>query len=292
MPAPRLGATRRAATSLPPHSRYSQDHDALVRQLIDETKAALRDAVARRAQVVDAARAFDAAVASKFGEAAALLAKLKELHAAKEGVEATCRELREQLRVALEAAATAKTHEEEANGEIDEANVVIAERDRVIEELRGEVSSLESQMGELDAINKGLEDDKEMLTARVKQLQTQVDAATSGHASAVEAAKLASAGIAAAATARATALAAERDDLTSQLAAGSKRVAVSGPHRDEAPCRRAGCVIAGHPARAGAGARDQPRIYRVGSHAVRAGRGSGGQGAPAGRPIADQGAHR
>lgn len=203
-----------------------KDHDALVKQMIEEMKAGLMDAVTRKARALEAARGYEAAVAAKFAEAATLHAQLAALRAAKDVSDAKVAELQGKVTAVLDEAAQAQRNESEANQEIDEANVVIAERDAIIEELRGTVARLEGELAELDALNKGLEDDKEELVAKAKAAEAKVAAAAADHAAALARAQAHAGDAASSAVARADHLSREAAAVAAQLASAQGRIKV------------------------------------------------------------------
>jgi hypothetical protein len=196
------------------------------RLLSRKIKAGLADAVARKARAMDAARAYEVAVAAKFAEAGTLHAQLAAMRAAKDASDAKVAELQARVAAVLEEAAQAQRNESEANQEIDEANVVIAERDGIIEELRGTVARLEGEMAELDALNRGLEDDKEELVAKVKASEAKVAAAAAEHAAALAKAQAHALESTSAAGIRADALQKEAAATALQLAAAQGRIKV------------------------------------------------------------------
>ncbi|RYG56710.1 hypothetical protein EON66_02235 [archaeon] len=203
-----------------------QDHDNLVKQLVDETKAALADVLARRSHAMEAARQFEEQVAAKFAQASHLQAQLHEIAAAKKVCEGQIADLKRELEETREAVKIAEAREQEANAEIDEANVIIEDLNGQMAALDERVRGLEEKLAESDAINQGLEDDKEELREKVAELQAEVAEAAEKHASQMQSEVDAAAKANAHLTAKAAQLSAEVVRLETSLSAMQARVQV------------------------------------------------------------------
>jgi chromosome segregation ATPase len=167
----------------------------------------------------------EAELGARFSEATRLEGRLKEVATGKGEAEATIALLQAELAETQAALATAQANEASANAEIDEANRIIQELERTIEERDGAIATARGEVGDLDAINRGLEDDKEELQAQLKAARAQLEAATAAARGEVDRALSAQSEAASSSAATIRALTAERDRLAADLAAASRRVA-------------------------------------------------------------------
>jgi chromosome segregation ATPase len=183
-------------------------------QMIEDGKRALRDAMARRTEAIAAVQALEEEIGAKFAEANRLEKKIKDLAVGKGDAESTAARLQAELAETQAALEVAQSNENLANAEIDEANKIIQQLEVEIAARNQRIVELEDAAVDMDAINKGLEDDKEEMSNSLKAAKEELAAATATAkaATAANAAKL-------------NAIASERDKLAADFVVVQKRVA-------------------------------------------------------------------
>ncbi len=179
-----------------------QTHDQAVKQLFEDVKAALTDAVTRRDDAIALSKSLEQSIASKWAEATKLEGRLREVVGSKDAAEEVIAKLQAELAQTQETLETAVANEKAANDEIAEANEIIQRLEAMVGERDGSIASLKDEQQDLLAINKGLEDDKEELEDRLKHLQKELERGSAGMSSAT----------------------AERDRLVSDLKASQRAV--------------------------------------------------------------------
>lgn len=201
-----------------------QQHGALINQFISDLKAALRDAVDRRARALQIVTTSEAAVASKLAEVASLQAQVAAASSAQASSEGALAQARARIQQLEADMAVAQDNEAAANREIDEAADAIQALEARLRELEAESAGLRQAVADGEAINEGLEDDKAELRARVADLTAQLSNTATGAEESVKRTRAEAASAAAAAAARIEALQAEAARLTEEARAASRRI--------------------------------------------------------------------
>jgi chromosome segregation ATPase len=201
-----------------------QDHDALMKLLIDETKEALVDIVGRRDRAIEAARAFESSLSHRMEEYTKISVQLQELQRNEMASESQITELKRQLEAARKETAAAQANESDANQEIDEANNMIAELQSVTATLEERIRKLEEEKRDADAINQGLEDDKDEMQQHVAHLEAEMAEEAEKHENELISLKHALEADTRASKAKISELAEEVATLTCKLAVSSSRL--------------------------------------------------------------------
>jgi len=201
-----------------------QDHDQLIKQTMDDAKAAVSDLIARRDAALAAAATYDASVAGRLAEAARLQSKLAAAATAKAASDERIATLQRDLLGARKAAENASARESEANGEIDEANSVIQSMQEQTAALEQRLQAKEEELTTERDVNRGLEDDKEELQAALKAVQEQLEDAGTKHKAELERLASEASSSSSRASSKASALQEQARQLGEQNAALTRRV--------------------------------------------------------------------
>jgi chromosome segregation ATPase len=180
-----------------------QAHDQAVKQVMDDLRAALADAVSRRNEACAAAKSMEDDIVARFAEASRLEGRLRDVSSSKADTEANLAQLQVELAQAKADLEQANSNEKAADAEIDKANSMLMQLEQEIEARDARIAELEEAAADAAAINKGLEDDKDEIAASVKALRSEIEAAN----------------------VRVGGLAGERDRLAGELSHAQRRVA-------------------------------------------------------------------
>lgn len=201
-----------------------QSHNEKIKQAFEDCRAAIADAVQRRNEAIAAGKSLEDDINAKFAEANKLGGRLDDVTSAKAASDAELSRVRAELAETEAALETATANENAANAEIEEANEVLRQMEEAVAERNDQIEKLKADLLDYDAINKGLEDDKDELTHQLKSLRSQLDSAVNGSRSEVERIKSAQSEATADAHKKIAVLTSERDRLAAELQANQARI--------------------------------------------------------------------
>jgi chromosome segregation ATPase len=170
---------------------FLKDHDALLRQVHEESQAGIRDLLDRRASAISCVTTFENQLTSRLAEIGRIQAQGAALQDARAAAEKKIAELTAELANERTASKTALKREEEADEELTEALRVISDKEREIAALSTQLAEREEDLEMQKNLNRGLEDDKEDMSKELKELRAGSGAALAAAKTEIESARAA-----------------------------------------------------------------------------------------------------